>query len=321
MKITPTDIPDVLIIEPTVFGDSRGFFFESYNQKKFMETTGLQVAFVQDNHSRSQTKHVLRGLHYQIQQPQGKLVRVISGEVFDVAVDIRRSSPTFGKWVGDNLTAENKKQMWVPPDSPTGFSCLSDVAEFLYKTTDYWAPEHERCIRWNDPVLNVQWPITGNPLVSEKDEQRGFFPGCRGVFMKALIIGGKGQLGTTLTQTVPKPLNAGHSTCRKSTSRMRKPSRPSSRRKTRCDHQRLGLHGRGSGRRRGRPCLCRQRDRARKHCHGGKENRRRLIHVSTDYVFDGTACTPLPAGSPLQPLGVYGKSKRQGEINVLDADR
>ena len=174
MKITPTEIPDVLIIEPNVFGDSRGFFFESYNEKEFMATTGLQVAFVQDNHSRSR-KHVLRGLHYQIRQPQGKLVRVISGDVFDVAVDIRRSSPTFGKWVGDYLTAENKKQMWVPPGFAHGFLVLSDDAEFLYKTTDYYAPEHERCIRWNDPVLSVQWPITGDPLVSEKDEKGAFF--------------------------------------------------------------------------------------------------------------------------------------------------
>jgi len=174
MKITPTEIPDVLIIEPNVFGDSRGFFFESYNKKEFMETTGLQVTFVQDNHSRS-NKHVLRGLHYQIRQPQGKLVRVISGDVFDVAVDIRRSSPTFGKWVGEYLTAENKKQMWVPPGFAHGFLVLSDDAEFLYKTTDYWAPEHERCIRWNDPVLNVQWPIIGDPLVSEKDEKGVLF--------------------------------------------------------------------------------------------------------------------------------------------------
>ena len=174
MKITPTEIPDVLIIEPNVFGDSRGFFFESYNKKEFMETTGLQVTFVQDNHSRS-NKHVLRGLHYQIRQPQGKLVRVISGDVFDVAVDIRRSSPTFGKWVGEYLTAENKKQMWVPPGFAHGFLVLSDDAEFLYKTTDYWAPEHERCIRWNDPVLNIQWPIIGDPLVSEKDEKGAFF--------------------------------------------------------------------------------------------------------------------------------------------------
>jgi len=174
MKITPTEIPDVLIIEPNVFGDSRGFFFESYNEKEFMETTGLQVTFVQDNHSRS-NKHVLRGLHYQIRQPQGKLVRVISGDVFDVAVDIRRSSPTFGKWAGEYLTAENKKQMWVPPGFAHGFLVLSDDAECLYKTMDYWAPEHERCIRWNDPMLNVQWPITGDPLVSEKDEKGALF--------------------------------------------------------------------------------------------------------------------------------------------------
>jgi len=174
MKITPTEIPDVLIIEPDVFGDKRGFFFESYNEKKFMEMTGLQVTFVQDNHSRS-NKHVLRGLHYQIQQPQGKLVRVISGEVFDVAIDIRRSSPTFGKGVGEYLTAENKKQMWVPPGFAHGFLVLSDDAEFLYKTTDYYAPEHERCIRWNDPVLNVHWPLKGDPLVSEKDEKGVLF--------------------------------------------------------------------------------------------------------------------------------------------------
>jgi dTDP-4-dehydrorhamnose 3,5-epimerase len=170
MKITPTAIPDVLIIEPTVFGDNRGFFFESYHEKQFREMTGLEVTFVQDNHSRSK-RHVLRGLHYQIRQPQGKLVRVISGDVFDVAVDVRRSSPTFGKWVGEYLTAENKKQMWVPSGFAHGFLVLSGVAEFLYKTTDYYAPEHERCISWNDPVLNVQWPITVNPLVSEKDEK------------------------------------------------------------------------------------------------------------------------------------------------------
>lgn len=170
MNIIPTKIPDVLIIEPDVFGDSRGFFFESYNEKEFREMTRLPVTFVQDNHSRSK-KHVLRGLHYQIRQPQGKLVRVISGEVFDVAADIRRSSPTFGKWVGEYLTAENKKQMWVPSGFAHGFLVLSGVAEFLYKTTDYYAPEHERCISWNDPVLNVQWPVAGNPIVSEKDEK------------------------------------------------------------------------------------------------------------------------------------------------------
>jgi len=170
MNIIPTKIPDVLILEPDVFGDSRGFFFESYNEKEFREMTRLPVTFVQDNHSRS-NKHVLRGLHYQIRQPQGKLVRVISGEVFDVAADIRRSSPTFGKWVGEYLTAENKKQMWVPSGFAHGFLVLSGVAECLYKTTDYYDPEHERCISWNDPVLNVQWPITVNPLVSEKDEK------------------------------------------------------------------------------------------------------------------------------------------------------
>jgi dTDP-4-dehydrorhamnose 3,5-epimerase len=168
MKIIPTAIPDVLLIEPQVFGDSRGFFLESYNARQFEALTGLEVTFVQDNHSRS-IKNVLRGLHYQIRMPQGKLVRVICGVVFDVAVDIRRSSPTFGKWVGEWLSAENKKQMWVPPGFAHGFLVLSEVAELLYKATDYYAPEHERCIQWNDPDLNIQWPITGQPLVSEKD--------------------------------------------------------------------------------------------------------------------------------------------------------
>lgn len=174
MKIIPTDIPDILIIEPKVFGDSRGFFFESYNENVFHALTGAKVTFVQDNHSKSK-KNVLRGLHYQIEQPQGKLVRVIAGDVFDVAVDIRRSSPTFGKWVGQYLTAENRQQMWVPPGIAHGFLVLSDVAEFLYKTTDYYAPEHERCIQWNDPDLNIQWPITGKPLVSQKDEEGVLF--------------------------------------------------------------------------------------------------------------------------------------------------
>ena len=169
MKIIATDIADVLIIEPTVFGDNRGFFFESYNKNQFAHATGLAVGFVQDNHSKS-NKNVLRGLHYQIRQPQGKLVRVISGEVFDVAVDIRRSSPTFGKWVGDYLSAENKKQIWVPPGFAHGFVVVSETVEFLYKTTDYYAPEHERCIRWNDPDLAIRWPINDCPLVSAKDE-------------------------------------------------------------------------------------------------------------------------------------------------------
>lgn len=154
MTITQTDIPDVLIIEPKVFGDDRGFFFESFNQKQFEQAIGRSVAFVQDNHSRS-AKNVLRGLHYQIQHPQGKLVRVVHGEVFDVAVDIRKGSPTFGKWVGVVLSAENKKQLWVPEGFAHGFVVLSETAEFLYKTTDYWYPEHERSIVWNDTALNI----------------------------------------------------------------------------------------------------------------------------------------------------------------------
>jgi dTDP-4-dehydrorhamnose 3,5-epimerase len=174
MKIVQTEIPDVLIIEPTVFGDNRGFFYESYNKSVFYEKTGLTIDFVQDNHSRS-TKNVLRGLHYQIRQAQGKLVRVVSGEVFDVAVDIRRSSPTFGHWIGRYLSAENKQQLWVPPGFAHGFLVVSETAEFLYKTTDYYASEHERCIRWDDPQLAIHWPIEGQPRISAKDEKGVLF--------------------------------------------------------------------------------------------------------------------------------------------------
>lgn len=168
MKVTPTAIPEVLVIEPKVFGDDRGFFFESFNQKAFQEATGLDVAFVQDNHSKS-AKNVLRGLHYQVIQPQGKLVRVVQGEVFDVAVDIRKGSKTYGQWVGEILSAENKKQFWVPPGFAHGFLTLSDTAEFLYKTTDYYAPEHERCICWDSAVISIDWPLDGMPVLSPKD--------------------------------------------------------------------------------------------------------------------------------------------------------
>ncbi|MHB1292625.1 MAG: dTDP-4-dehydrorhamnose 3,5-epimerase [Sulfuricella sp.] len=168
MKVVATAIPDVLIIEPKVFGDERGFFYESYNEKVLAEAAGITAHFVQDNHSRS-AKNVLRGLHYQIKQPQGKLVRVVAGEVFDVAVDIRKSSPTFGQWAGFALSAENKRMAWIPPGFAHGFVVLSDYAEFLYKTTDYWSPEHERCIIWNDPGLAIDWQIRENPLLSAKD--------------------------------------------------------------------------------------------------------------------------------------------------------
>ncbi|CAN7344041.1 dTDP-4-dehydrorhamnose 3,5-epimerase [Pseudomonas sp. LjRoot71] len=169
MQAISTKLPGVLILEPKVFGDERGFFFESFNARAFAEATGLQCEFVQDNHSRSQ-RGVLRGLHYQVQQAQGKLVRVSAGEVFDVAVDLRRSSPTFGKWVGTLLSAENKRQLWVPAGFAHGFVVLSEFAEFLYKTTDYYAPEHERCIRWNDPTLAIDWPLDGAPQLSAKDQ-------------------------------------------------------------------------------------------------------------------------------------------------------
>lgn len=170
MQIIPTTIPDILILEPKVFGDDRGFFFESFNERTWQGLTGLDINFVQHNHSRS-TKGVLRGLHYQIQQPQGKLVRVTTGEVFDVAVDIRKSSPTFGTWFGTLLSAENKRQMWIPAGFAHGFCVTSDHAEFLYLTTDYWAPEHERCIVWDDPDLGIDWPLATNPNVSNKDKE------------------------------------------------------------------------------------------------------------------------------------------------------
>ena len=174
MKVTPTSIPDVLVIEPKVFGDARGFFYESFNQKAFNEATGLNLNFVQDNHSRS-SKGVLRGLHYQIQQPQGKLVRVVRGAVFDVAVDIRKGSPTFGQWVGMELSEENHQQLWIPAGFAHGFMVTSDSAEFLYKTTDYYAPEHERCIAWDDPDIGIQWPSDVNPQLSPKDLAGQFF--------------------------------------------------------------------------------------------------------------------------------------------------
>jgi len=166
--VTKIAIPDVLILEPKVFGDARGFFYESFNAKDFAESTGLDVSFVQDNHSKS-AKGVLRGLHYQIQHAQGKLVRVVQGEVFDVAVDLRRSSPTFGQWVGVHLSADNHRQLWVPPGFAHGFVVLSDSAEFLYKTTDYWYPEHERSLLWNDPAIGIDWPLDGQPLLAAKD--------------------------------------------------------------------------------------------------------------------------------------------------------
>ena len=169
MKITPCNIPDVLLMEPKVFGDERGFFMESFNQRGFRDATGLDLHFVQDNHSRS-ARNVLRGLHYQVVQPQGKLVRVVAGEVFDVAVDIRPGSPTFGRWAGELLSAANKRQLWVPPGLAHGFLVLSETADFLYKTTDYYAPAHERCIAWNDPTLAIDWPLNGQiPLLSAKD--------------------------------------------------------------------------------------------------------------------------------------------------------
>lgn len=168
IQVTPTELPEVKIIEPKVFGDARGFFFESFNAREFAEQVAPGYEFVQDNHSRS-ARNVLRGLHYQIEHAQGKLVRVVAGEVFDVAVDMRASSPNFGKWVGIHLSADNKRQLWVPPGFAHGFAVLSEVAEFLYKTTDYWYPQHERCVLWGDPALDIDWPLDGEPILAAKD--------------------------------------------------------------------------------------------------------------------------------------------------------
>ena len=169
MNVIETPLAGLLVLEPKVFGDERGFFFESFNARRFAELTGVSAPFVQDNHSRS-LKGVLRGLHYQIQQAQGKLVRVTAGAVFDVAVDIRKNSPTFGQWFGIELSAENKRQMWIPPGFAHGFTPVTESAEFLYKTTDYWAPEHERCILWNDPAIGIDWQLDGAPTLSAKDQ-------------------------------------------------------------------------------------------------------------------------------------------------------
>ncbi len=174
MKIRASRIPDVLIMEPHIFGDERGFFFESFNQRLWQQATGLSTVFVQHNHSRSQ-QHVLRGLHYQIQQPQGKLVRVVQGEVFDVAVDLRQSSPTFGQWVGEYLSAENKRHFWIPEGFAHGFLVLSESADFLYLTTSYYAPEHERAILWKDSDIEIDWPLTAAPCLSLKDQEAGLF--------------------------------------------------------------------------------------------------------------------------------------------------
>ena len=175
MNVIPTDIDGVLILEPRVFGDARGFFFESFNQRAFEQAVGGPVSFVQDNHSRS-AKGVLRGLHYQVVRPQGKLVRVVAGAVYDVAVDIRPASRTFGRWVGVEFSADNRRQVWIPPGLAHGFLVRSESADCLYKTTDSWFPEHERCIRWDDPALAIDWGLTHPPVVSEKDARGGPFP-------------------------------------------------------------------------------------------------------------------------------------------------
>jgi dTDP-4-dehydrorhamnose 3,5-epimerase len=174
VNVVKTSIPEVIIFEPTVFGDDRGFFFESFNKAQFLAAANIDIRFVQDNHSKS-AKNVLRGMHYQIEQAQGKLVRVTHGEVFDVAVDLRTSSPTFGQWEGTYLSAENKRQMWIPPGFAHGFLVVSEAAEFLYKTTDYYAPQYERCLKWDDPTVAIDWPLTAEPILSAKDSKGASF--------------------------------------------------------------------------------------------------------------------------------------------------
>lgn len=177
MQVVKTAIPEVLLLEPKVFGDTRGFFFEAYNKRSFQNATGVEAEFVQDNHSRS-GRNVLRGLHYQVMQAQGKLVRVIAGEIWDVAVDLRHSSPTFGKWAGFALDAESKCMAWIPPGFAHGFVVVSEFAEVLYKATDYYAPEHERCLLWNDPALGIRWPLKGEPVLAERDKSGRLFANC-----------------------------------------------------------------------------------------------------------------------------------------------
>lgn len=182
MRVTPTVLKEVLIIEPMVFGDDRGFFFESFNARGFEEATGIKREFVQDNHSKS-CRNVLRGLHYQVPpMAQGKLVRVVQGEVFDVAVDIRKSSPTFGQWAGEYLSAENKKQLWIPEGFAHGFLVLTETAEFLYKTTEYYAPEHERCLLWSDPTIDITWPLAGEPVLAARDAAAGLLSETASLF-------------------------------------------------------------------------------------------------------------------------------------------
>ncbi|MCC6210585.1 MAG: dTDP-4-dehydrorhamnose 3,5-epimerase [Burkholderiales bacterium] len=170
MKVEPTSVPEVLVLEPEVFGDARGFFFESYNRRRFAADTGLQVEFVQDNHSRS-VRNVLRGLHYQIRQPQGKLIRVVAGEIWDVAVDLRRGSPHFGRWAAARLDSRSQRMLWIPPGFAHGFLVLSESADVLYKATDFYAPEHERTLLWNDPALGISWPLAGEPVMTGKDRR------------------------------------------------------------------------------------------------------------------------------------------------------
>lgn len=322
MKATPTAIPDVLVIEPDVFGDERGFFLESYNKRTFKELTGTDPDFVQDNHSRS-ARNVLRGLHYQIRQPQGKLVRVTYGEVFDVAVDLRKKSPMFGQWVGKRLSAQNKKQLWIPAGFAHGFVVLSDTAEFLYKTTDYYAPEHERCIRWDDPELAIRWPDGIEPILFRQGCARLIFLGSGSIFMRLLVTGCNGQMGWELMRCL-QPLGEVVTADRRQMDLTNLDGIRTTLRDISPDvivnaaaytavdkaeeNETVAMLVNGQA-----PEVLAEE---------ARKTGALLIHYSTDYVFDGKKTGPYTEDDTLDPINTYGRSKLMGEeaIQAVDVD-
>ena len=319
MDVQRLAIPDVVVMTPRVFGDHRGFFMETFRDS-FFKRNIVDLAFVQDNHSRS-TKGILRGLHYQLKQAQGKLVRVISGQVFDVAVDIRKTSATFGQWVGETLSEENRKMLWVPPGFAHGFYVLSDIAEFVYKCTDYYTPEYERSIRWDDPDIGIQWPLLQGspPVLSEKDDKAGRFKKRPGVPMKVLIIGAGGQLGWELQQTRPENIDvqavdfpeidlSDPSSTRHCITETRVDWIINAAAYTAVDQ---AESDRGAAFRINHDAVSDIATLA-------DEKKIRLAHISTDYVFSGKHYKPLQPDDPIDPKSVYGMSKWQGEEAVRE---
>ena len=313
MKVISTEIPDVLLLEPRVFQDDRGFFLETWNARTFRNEIKLDVQFVQDNHSRS-ARDVLRGLHYQIRQPQGKLVRVARGQVFDVAVDLRKSSPTFGRWVGHELSEDNHRQLWIPPGFAHGFLVLSEIADVLYKTTDYYAPEHERCLIWNDPEVGIDWPLDREPVLSVQGSIGAFVRQSRGIRVRLLVTGGNGQVGWELRRSlaaIGDVIALDRKACDL--------SRP---------HDLPGLIGEVEPDVIVNAAAYTAVDQAEEEeelatlVNGAAvgvlatEARKRgalLIHYSTDYVFDGTKDSPYTEDDPPNPINAYGRSKLAGE--------